>query len=120
MKHSMAVAYAMKKKMKSEPMADPVESQEDQSLHQYMAHGGDIVDHIMKKRQAMAEGGEVEADDMSSDFDVMDEEPLPESTNSGEADGDSLGNAAEDEDRSDIIARIMKSRSKKDKMPRPA
>lgn len=34
--------------------------------------------------------------------------------------GDALGNAQEDEDRSDIVARIMASRKKKDKLPRPA
>lgn len=34
--------------------------------------------------------------------------------------GDALGNAQEDEDRSDIVSKIMKSRAKKDKLPRPA
>lgn len=34
--------------------------------------------------------------------------------------GDALGNDQEDEDRADIIARIMRSRAKKDKLPRPA
>jgi hypothetical protein len=34
--------------------------------------------------------------------------------------GANLGDAAEDHDRNDIVSRIMKSRAKKDRMPRPA
>lgn len=34
--------------------------------------------------------------------------------------GDNLGNAQEDEDRKDIVSRIMASRKKKDRMPNPA
>jgi hypothetical protein len=37
----------------------------------------------------------------------------------GENSGDELGNAQEDEDRRDIVSRIMKSRRLKDRLPRP-
>lgn len=38
----------------------------------------------------------------------------------GENSGDELGNSQEDSDRRDIVSRIMKSRAKKDRMPKPA
>lgn len=38
----------------------------------------------------------------------------------GKNSGDELGNSQEDKDRRDIVSRIMKSRSKKDRMPNPA
>lgn len=86
----------------------------------------DILDRILHKRHKMAEGGmvanedEPEADSMPAEFDDLVLDDHLESTNSGNNDGDMLGDAAEDHDRSDIIARIMKSRAKKDRMPRPA
>ncbi len=106
------------------------DSEDDNSLNQYMAHGGDIVDHIMKKRQVYSEGGRVSnggdddfeqmADSSPNNFDDLALRDDLESGNSGASDGDFLGNKQEDEDRGDIIARIMKQRSMKQRNPRPA
>jgi hypothetical protein len=91
----------------------------------------DLVSRIMNKRKMMAKGGVVadegmgEADEHpdnhSADYDYLSSGDLDDSTtNSGSADGDYLGNSTEDEDRHDIVARIMRSRMKKDRMPNPA
>lgn len=148
LKQSLAIAYNMKKKpkkmaaggeMESGYLPDPEEhevddepaiSEDDKSLNQYMAHGGDIVDHIMKKRQMMSEGGRVAnggedelsdmADGKPNNFDDLSLRDDLESTNSGATAGDFLGNEQEDEDRSDIIGRIMRQRSMKQRNPRPA
>ena len=86
---------------------------------------GDIVSHIMRKR--MSEGGKVandtpiEAGFKENDFDDLAlRDDLKSSYGEGNNSGDESGNAQEDADRHDIIARIMKSRAKKDRMPRPA
>lgn len=96
---------------------------------QGLAHGGDVssdlVDRVMKKRM-MAKGGMVEEEpfeyefDQPDDFDVLHENSAPEFSYTGENSGDELGNEQEDHDRADIVARILKSRSKKDRNPRPA
>lgn len=83
----------------------------------------DIVSRIM---QAFSKGGMVAndtepmADSESADFDVLPEEDDMEFSDTGANSGDEIGDAQEDHDRRDIISRIMKSRSKKDRMPRPA
>lgn len=92
------------------------------------AEGGDVDGHandelvmrIMKKRYA--HGGEVEpiADFESNDFDEMDKEPAEHFSETGANSGDELGNMAEEDDEKDVVSRIMKSRSKKDRVPRPA
>lgn len=91
-----------------------------------MAKGGemmgddDLVMRIMKKRYA--HGGVVEpvADFEPNDFDEMDLEPAEEFSETGANSGDEIGDKAEDEDRKDIVSKIMKSRKKKDHLPRPA
>lgn len=106
---SMSVAYGLKKKAKmakGTPCAACASGQ-------CMEHGGevddshDMVGRIMAKR--MAKGGEVAApaDAESNDFDVLDEEPAPESSETGASSGD--------EDGDDVVSRAMKSRSKKAK-----
>lgn len=89
-----------------------------------MAEGGDVDDdddldmvgRIMKKRT-----GEPVADFEQNDFDYMDQEKAGhEADYTGENEGDELGDEQEDDDRKDIVARIMRSRAKKDRMPRPA
>lgn len=76
----------------------------------------DIVDRIMNSRK-----GEPVADFENNDFDYMDEtSPGAEGDYTGTNSGDEIGNAQEDEDQRDIVARIMRSRAKKDRMPRPA
>lgn len=130
---SLAIAYGMnkKKKMEDTPIeADEMKSgygaepMESEKKHDF---GGDIIDRIMQK---MAHGGEVAnggedelshmADGMPNNFDDLALDDHLESTNTGASDGDFLGDAQEDSDRSDIISRIMKSRSKKDRNPSPA
>lgn len=115
-----------------------IEDQKDamRSLPMKMAEGGmaesneddaDMITRIMHKRKMMAEGGVVadepehEMDSHSADFDYLSSGDLDDtSTNSGEADGDMLGNHQEDEDRHSIVDRIMKQRKMKNTNPRPA
>lgn len=82
-----------------------------------------IVDRIM---QRFAKGGAVandtppEADFEENDFDVLPDMEDTEADETGENSGDEDGDKQEDEDREDIVSRVMKSRKKKDKNPRPA
>lgn len=121
-----AMKHAMKKRMAKGSMGCA-----DCAAGSCMAHGGevkdagsgfsdDMVERIMKHRYA--KGGEVEplVDSESNDFDVMDKSPAEEFSYTGENSGDELGNAALDDDDEDVVSKIMKSRSKKDRMPRPA
>lgn len=84
----------------------------------------ELVSRIMKSRYS--EGGQIAndskvlADFMDAQYDVLPKEDDLESSYTGENSGDEIGNEQEDMDRKDIISRIMKSRSKKDRMPRPA
>lgn len=102
----------------------------------------DLVDRIMRKRKGLmndfseedrySEGGKVanqdhgpnENDLAGFDTNAFDDLVLRDDLESTYGDddnaGDSLGNKQEDEDRNDIVARIMRSRAKKDKLPRPA
>ncbi len=73
-----------------------------------MEHGG-LVDRIMKKRGAVEEA--------PNDFDELDLEPAPEADYPG---SNEHGDAQVEEDDRDLVARIMRSRAKKDRMPRTA
>lgn len=90
------------------------------------ALGGDIVDHIMKKRQMYSEGGKVAnatpitAGFKPNEFDDLVLRDDLESSSDGVNNGDYLGNAQQDEDRADIVSRIMRQRSMKQRNPRPA
>jgi hypothetical protein len=86
-----------------------------------------IVDRIMKK---MSQGGKVaNADHGPNDsrlagFDPNEFDDLVlrddlESSYTGANSGDEIGNTQEDDDRDDIVSRIMKSLNKKDKLPSP-
>lgn len=99
--------------------------------HQSEAHEMDMVGRIMKMRQHMyseggkvANGGEDDLDEMAdgrpNNFDDLSMRDDLESSYTGANSGDELGNAREDHDRHDIVARIMASRKKKDRMPHPA
>lgn len=80
----------------------------------------DMVNRIMKHRFSKGEEEPV-ADFESNDFDYLDQIGGDhEADYDEENSGDDIGNEAEDEDQHDVVKRIMKSRSKKDKMPRPA
>ncbi len=88
----------------------------------------DLVMTIMKKRYAS--GGEVsddtgdgqEVDKMENQFDYL----VSHGDEQGDADytgansGDEVGNEALDEEDSDVVSQIMKSRKKKDRLPSPA
>ncbi len=86
----------------------------------------DLVMRIMRKRYS--KGGMVandtgcgqEAGKLPNQFDDLVLRDDLESDYDGVNAGDFLGNAQEDEDRKDIVARIMASRKKKDKLPSPA
>ncbi len=84
----------------------------------------DMIGRIMKKRKMMAHGGKVEepeADFDSTDFDELDKEPAPHDADyTGANSGDEIGDAEIDENDHDLISRIMRSRAKRDRMPRPA
>lgn len=89
-------------------------------------HDDDLVMKIMKKRYS--QGGQVandvgtgqEADKLPNQFDDLVLDDDLEFHETGANSGDELGDEAEDEDRRDIVKKIMKSRAKKDRMPRPA
>jgi len=87
--------------------------------------GGDsAVDRIMAKRYS--QGGRVAndtpplADSEENDFDDLALRDDLESSYTGKNSGDELGNAHTHEQDEDTISRIMRSRAKKDRMPRPA
>ncbi len=83
----------------------------------------DMIGRIMKSRYAKGGmvKGEPTADFEMNDFDALDEmDPGTKADETGANSGDEVGDAQEDEDRRDIVSRIMRSRSKKDRMPRPA
>jgi hypothetical protein len=86
----------------------------------------DMVGRIMAQRQRMySEGGRVANDSkITAGFKPAQYDDLVlrddlESTNSGAADGDYLGDEREDMDRKDMVSRIMASRKKKDRLPNP-
>ncbi len=86
----------------------------------------DMVGHIMKARKHYSHGGRVAndsdpiADSEPAEFDELVKDDDLEFHETGENSGDELGDKQEDEDRHDIVSQIMKSRKKKDRMPRPA
>lgn len=87
----------------------------------------DMVSRIMKSRANMySKGGKVAnatpevAGFKQNEFDDLVLRDDLESHYTSENSGDELGNEQEDYDRKDIVSRIMKSRAKKDRNPRPA
>lgn len=97
-----------------------------------MAEGGEMEDeesHPMVKRLMMSRGGIVSNEESGestdeptmakSDGNEFDDLALRddlESSYTGENSGDEMGDSVESDDRKDIISRILKSRSKKDRM----
>lgn len=81
---------------------------------------------MMGRAQGYSEGGKVansdlpEADFMPNEFDDLHLRDDLEEHYTAENSGDELGNAQEDMDRKDVVSRIMASRRKKDRNPRPA
>lgn len=99
--------------------------------HQSEDHEEDMVGRVMKQRQQhfskggrVANSGEGDLDEMAdgkpNNFDDLSMRDDLEEHYTGANSGDERGNAREDHDRQDIIARIMASRRKKDRNPHPA
>lgn len=102
----------------------------------YMDDEQSLVDRIMYQRSKSfsdedrySKGGQVandvgtgqEADKLPNQYDdLVLRDDLESSYGDDDNSGDSLDNAQEDEDRKDIVARIMASRRKKDRLPNPA
>ena len=100
----------------------------------YVDDEQDMVDRIMYKRSKdfsdldrYSEGGKVANQDETTagfspnEFDDLHlRDDLSSSYGEDDNSGDALGNDQEDEDRKDIVARIMASRRKKDRLPSPA
>lgn len=95
----------------------------------HLAEGGDVgeddmISRIMQKHYS--EGGmlsnqtPVTADFEDNEFDDLVKDDELDSSYTGSDSGDEIGDAQEDEDRRDIVSRIMRSRAKGDRMPRPA
>lgn len=118
-----------------EASLDPQENQDEGTLSKIKgdlgyAEGGEVDPMIHKimmgRSKGYSEGGkvandtEMEAGFMPNDFDDLALRDDLEGGYTGENSGDELGNEQEDMDREDIISRLMRSRAKKDRMPRPA
>lgn len=118
-------------------------SEDDKKLNQHLVdmHAEtsmaeeDLVDRIMIQKskdfsseaRRYSEGGrvansdEIEAGFMPNEFDDLHlRDDLESSYGDDDNAGDALGNSQEDEDRKDIVSRIMASRRKKDRLPDPA
>lgn len=148
-RQSIAIAYAMAKKHKAEKeacggmMAEGGMVSGEQSsctehcvqpcaIHeQGSGYDHDMVSRIMAKREKMyseggmvANGGEDDLDKLAdgrpNEFDDLALRDDLESSYTAANSGDELGDSREDADREDIVSRIMRSRSKRDRMPRPA
>lgn len=89
----------------------------------HKANGG-MVERVMKKHYS--KGGMVANDDKilvdfeDNAFDDLANRDELEEHYTGANSGDEIGDDQEDDDRRDIISRVMRSRAKKDRMPRPA
>lgn len=106
------------------PVVDPDKAKSfSNAFDNNFADGGDVVSSIMKKRGstpgAKANEAGITADFEPNEFDdmVLDDN-LDDFHDTGANSGDELGDHQEDEDRRDIVASIMKSRGKKDRLPR--
>lgn len=94
---------------------------ENQSDHE------DMVGRIMRQRMKhFSKGGQVAndtpitADFEDNQFDDLVKDDELEHHYTGANSGDEIGDEQEDEDRRDIVSRIMKSRRLKDRLPHPA
>jgi hypothetical protein len=142
---SLAIAYSMKSKAQHKAEGGEMHCAHggpDHCMSGCYADGGevksamhgeqpgdgelDMVGRIMKHREHMySKGGEVandtppEADFESNDFDDLALRDGLEEHYTGANSGDELGDEQEDHDREDIVARVMRSRAKKDRLPNP-
>ncbi len=116
--------------MEHAPMPKDYESHEAEYAaenQEFPEEEEDMVGRIMKGRaQHMSKGGRVAnrtddyTDEEPNQFDDLVKDDDLEEHYTGANSGDEIGDHQEDEDRHDIVARIMKSRRLKDRNPRPA
>lgn len=99
-----------------------------------MAEGGEalneeMIERLMRKREnCYSEGGQVANNthqfeyefEEPNNFDDLSRRDDLEFSYTGANSGDELGNDQLEDDESDMISRIMRSRAKKDRNPRPA
>lgn len=115
---------------KEKPHLTHEQEEELKGIPAPMAEGGevhegfkdDLVNRIMKKLSPGQEANATPpiADELPAEYDdlVLDDN-LESTYGDDDNSGDALGNAQEDEDRRDIVSRIMASRKKKDRLPNP-
>lgn len=139
---SLGMAYATKKRMgkgakmcaeggeieemgEYDPMEHPMPKDNDMANME----DADMIARIMHKRKMYSMGGQVandvgvaEADKLPAEYDdlVLRDDDMEDADYTGANSGDEKGNAAMDERDSDVVSKIMSSRKKKDRMPRPA
>lgn len=145
---SMAMGWGMKKRQKKmakggmacmaeggeiekEEMGeyDPMEEPMPKENEAANMEDADMIARIMHKRKMYSNGGQVsndvgvdEADKLPAEYDdlVLRDDDMEDADYTGANSGDEKGNAAMDERDGDLISKIMRSRKKKDRMPRPA
>lgn len=99
---------------------------ENQSVGMEEEMDDDMIGHIMKKLKHYSEGGKVSNEDEpvvdseEAEYDDLEKDDDLKEHYTGKNSGDEIGDEQEDEDQRDTVSQIMKSRKKKDKMPRPA
>ncbi len=88
-----------------------------------MMEDEDMISRIMKQRYSkggrIANDTPITADFEDNQFDDLVKDDDLEMHYTGQNSGDEIGNEKMDEDDRDLIARIMKSRRSKDRMPHP-
>lgn len=105
--------------------------EEHDEMNESAEHEDDIVSRCMAKREHMyseggrvANGGEDDLEDMAdgkpNNFDDLSLRDDLDFSYDGANSGDELGNEQHDKEDHDVVARIMRSRAKKDRNPRPA
>ncbi len=123
---SFATGYAMKKRAKK---SHPMDMEAD-----CMAEGGeavasddeqdaDMIARIVSKRREYSKGGMVAndtpplADSLPADYDDL---ALRDDLEDDSSAGNEIGDEALDKSDEDVVSKVMSSRKKKDKLPRPA
>lgn len=123
MSNSMAIAYRMKRRKMAEGgnVGDDMISNEGKQEIEQIPTGDDddMINRIMMSRGGMVANdvGVAEADKLPAEYDDL---VLRDDLEDNSSAGNEHGNEALDHEDADIISRIMRSRSKKDRMPRPA
>lgn len=119
------IAKGMKKAFHAPGYAEGgfVHEEEDSGYEDMPEEDDDIVSQIMK--QHYSKGGKVAndsgegafTDELPNEFDDLVKNDDLEFHDTGANSGDEIGDEMEDEERRDIVSKIMKSRKKKDRLP---